>query len=270
MSNRIYETVVLLLLVAAPLSAQQLLSYVPDAIFYNGKIITVDHASNVSEAIAIKGDQFIAVGSSTEVRALAGSETRQIDLRGHTIVPGLIDNHNHQYHLVLLTLRGIDLQNINSLADMLERLQRAAELTPPGETIFTRMGDWDPANFPEQRAPTRQDLDEVSRDHPIVIYKERSRMYVNSAALTGLGITRDTQPSMRLNFGKDERGELNGLITGRGAAALHLSAKVVPPPTLDEQKTLITQMQAQQNAMGLTGIRDLQLFPDVMRAYYEL
>jgi len=270
LSNRIYGTIALLLLVAAPLSAQRMLSYVPDAIFYNGKIITVDHSSNISQAIAIKGDQFIAVGSSAEVRNLAGPETRQIDLRGHTVVPGLIDNHNHQYHLVLLTLRGIDLQNINSLADMLERLRRATRVTTPGETIFTRMGDWDPAEFPEQRAPTRQDLDEVSRDHPIVVYKERGRMYVNSAALTRLGITRDTRAPTRLHFGKDETGELNGLITGRGAAALHLSARVVPPPTLDEQKTLITTMQAQQNAMGLTGIRDLQLFPDVMRAYYEL
>jgi predicted amidohydrolase YtcJ len=132
------------------------------------------------------------------------------------------------------------------------------------------MGGWDIAEFPEQRGPTRQDLDSVSLDHPIIVFESRSRQYVNSATLNTLGITRDTKAPIRLAFGKDESGELNGLINGRGAAALHLSARVVDPPTLDEQKTLITRMQAQQNAMGLTGIRDLQLFPDVMRAYFEL
>jgi predicted amidohydrolase YtcJ len=259
-----------LMLMLSQVHAQRMLPISPEAIYYNGKIVTIDLESHVSEAFAVRAGRILAVGSTDEIQALAGRNTEMVNLMGHTVVPGMIDNHNHQYHLVLLTLRGIDLQNIHSLEEMLERLRLAAETSAPGETIYTRMGGWDIAEFPEQRGPTRQDLDSVSLDHPIFVFESRSRQYVNSATLNTLGITRDTKAPIRLAFGKDESGELNGLINGRGAAALHLSARVVDPPTLDEQKTLITRMQAQQNAMGLTGIRDLQLFPDVMRAYFEL
>lgn len=259
-----------LMLTLSQVHAQRMLPVSPDAIFYNGKVVTIDPESHISEAFAVRAGRFLAVGSTLEVQALAGDNTEMVNLMGSTVVPGMMDNHNHQYHLVLLTLRGIDLQNINSLDEMLSRLRHAAETSPPGETIYSRMGGWDAAEFPEQRAPTRQDLDSVSRDHPIIVFESRSRQYVNSATLNTLGITRDSRPPIRLTFGKDESGDLNGVITGRGASALHLSARVIPPPTLDEQKILITKMQAQQNAMGLTGIRDLQLFPNVMRAYFEL
>jgi predicted amidohydrolase YtcJ len=253
-----------------PVFGQRMQPTSPDAIFYNGKIITVVTEYDVSEAFAVSNGRFLAVGDSAEVRALAGPDTRLVDLRGHAVIPGLIDNHNHQYHLVLLSLRGIDLQDIDSLAEMLDRLGRAVKTAAPGDTIYTRMGGWDPGDFPEKRAPTRQDLDRVSREHPIVVFESRARLHVNTAALNSLGITRESGPLTRITFGKDEHGEPNGLINGRGAAALHLSAKLIPPPTLDEQKALITRMQAAQHAMGLTGIRDLQVFPDVMRAYFEL
>ena len=246
-----------------------MLSAAPDAVFYNGKIITVDEASPLSEAFAVKGDRFLAVGSNTEVRALAAPATRLIDLRGHTVVPGLMDNHNHQYHVALLTLRGVDVQKVPSLAAMLERLRRAAMAGPPGATIFTTTG-WDADVFPEKRAPTRQELDNVAADRPIVVYASRSRLHVNTAALKMLGITRGSDVVEKVIVGKDAAGEPDGILSGSPANVLNLSAKVVPPPTLEEKKALIVKIQAQQHAMGLTGIRELQIHPDVMRAYFEL
>ena len=68
----------------------------PDVIFYNGKIVTVDSGFSMQEAFAVKGDQFLGVGSNAQVRKLAGPKTRQLDLKGHTVIPGLIDDHNHQ------------------------------------------------------------------------------------------------------------------------------------------------------------------------------
>ena len=241
----------------------------PDTIFYNGKIITVDEASPLSEAFAVKGDRFLAVGSNTEVRALASPATRMIDLRGHAVVPGLMDNHNHQYHVALLTLRGVDVQNVPSLAAMLERLRRTAAAGPAGRTIFTTTG-WNADVFPEKRAPTRQELDNVAADRPIVVYASRSRLHVNTAALNVLGITRGTDVVEKVIVGKDAAGEPDGVLSGSPANVLNLSAKVVPPPTLEEKKALIVRIQAQQHAMGLTGIRELQIHPDVMRAYFEL
>lgn len=244
-------------------------SAAPDILFYNGKIITVDEVFPVAQAFAVKGDRFLAVGSNAEVKALAGPATRMIDLRGHTVVPGLMDNHNHQYHVALLTLRGVDVQDVRSLAEMLDRLRRAAAATPAGRTIYTTTG-WNPDIFPEGRPPTRQELDIVAPDRPVVMYASRSRLHVNTAALTLLGVTRASDVVEKVTVGKDSTGEPDGVLSGSPANVLNLSARVVPPPTLDEKKALIVKIQAQQHAMGLTGLRELQIHPDVMRAYFEL
>ncbi|NIN34100.1 MAG: amidohydrolase, partial [Gammaproteobacteria bacterium] len=73
----------------------------PEIIFVNGKVLTVDEQDRVSEAFAIRDDRFIAVGSTSEIQALTVPDTDIVDLEGHTVVPGMIDNHNHQYHLAL-------------------------------------------------------------------------------------------------------------------------------------------------------------------------
>jgi predicted amidohydrolase YtcJ len=258
----------LLLSTSMSLSATRSAWNPPDVIFHHGKIITVDGESRVAESVAIAGDRFYAVGSNTEMEALAGPDTRRIDLRGHAVVPGLIDNHNHQYHVALL-LRGVDLQGVGSLAELLDRVRRAAVTAPAGETIFTTTG-WNPNDFPEKRPPTRSELDGISADRPIVVYASRGRAHVNTAALRALGFTGDTALVAKVTAGRNAAGEPDGVLSGSPANVLNLTARIVAPPTLAEQKSLIAKVQAQQHAMGLTGIRDLQIHPDVMRAYFEL
>jgi predicted amidohydrolase YtcJ len=138
-------------------------------------------------------------------------------------------------------------------------------------TIFTTTG-WSADTFPEKRGPTRQELDAISSDRPTVVYATRSRVQVNSAALKVLGISRDgaAAGAERLVIGKDATGEPDGTLSGSPAAFARVMQRLVPPPSLDEKKTIITKIQAQQHAMGLTGIRELQIDPDVMRAYFEL
>ena len=275
MTHRLPVAAVLLLIASAfgfaqrAQPAQRTLPDVADAIYYNGKIVTVDVRSQVAEAFAVRGDRFVAVGTNADVRALAGRGTRIVDLHGRTVVPGLIDNHNHQYHVALLTLRGVDMKDVPSLGEMLARLRRAAVAAKPGETIFTTTG-WSPEAFPEKRAPTRQELDTIASDRPIVVYASRGRVHVNTAALKALGITRDTPLVNGVTVGRDTTGELDAVLNGSPAAVLNLTARIVPPPTLDEKKSIIAKIQAQQHAMGLTGIRELQIQPEVMRAYYEL
>lgn len=257
-----------LLLLSLSLAAQRMLPAVPDLILINGKIITVDAEARVSEAVAIKGDRFHALGSNAEVKALAGPNTRTIDLRGHAVIPGLMDNHNHQYHVALL-MRGVDLQGVPSLSELIDRLRRAVATAAAGATVFTSSG-WEPDEFPEKRPPTRRELDGLDASRPIVVYESRGRVYVNSAALTALGFSRDAPVVGNVTAGKGTDGELDGILTGSPANVLNLTARIVPPPTLDEKKSLIAKVQAEQHAMGLTGIRELQVHPDVMRAYFEL
>jgi hypothetical protein len=200
---------------------------------------------------------------------LAGPATRRIDLRGRTVVPGLMDNHNHQYHVALLTLRGVDLQGIKSLSEMFSRIERAVDSAAPGETVYTTMS-WSEGDLVEKRGPTLAELDRIGPDNPVVVYASRSRLHLNSAALDALGIDSNTANPPRMEIVRDDSGKATGLITGQAAAVLIFAAQAVPQPSLDEKKALITRMQARQHAMGLTGIRDLQLYPDVMRAYFEL
>ena len=249
--------------------AQRATPLAPDAIYYNGTVATVDARDTVVEAFAVTKDRFVAAGTSAEVRALAGPRTRLVDLRGRAVVPGLIDNHNHQYHVALLTLRGVDLRSVGSLSELLERLRIAAAAAPGGRTLFTTTG-WDPAAFPEKRGPSRAELDAIASDRPIVVYESRGRVYVNSAALTALGVKADTPVVARVTVGRSASGEPDGVLSGSPAAVLNLTARVVPAPTLEEMKSMLSKIQVQQHAMGLTGIRDLQLTRDVMRAYYEL
>lgn len=269
MMTRCCAAATVVLLSAALPSAQRTAGAVPDMIFYNGKIITVDDTLPAAEAFAVTDGKFIDVGASARIRGLAGPGTRLVDLRGRAVVPGLMDNHNHQYHVALLTQRGVDVQNVGSLAEMLERLRRAAAAAPAGTAIFTTTG-WNPDTFPEKRAPTRQELDAVAGGHPLVLYASRSRLHVNTAALQAFGITRDTDVVEKVTARKDAAGEPDGILTGSPASVLNFSTKVVPPPTLDEMKSIIVKTQAQQHAMGLTGIRELQIHADVMRAYFEL
>src|SRR5437016_12301447 len=113
---RLEPLLLLALCFAIPGFAQRPNPAVPDNIFYNGKVITVDRDFHIAQAFAVKGETFLAVGSNREMRALAGPKTRLIDLTGHAVIPGLMDNHNHQ-HMAAMLDRGVDMSNLTSLAE---------------------------------------------------------------------------------------------------------------------------------------------------------
>lgn len=243
-------------------------STVPDEVFYNGKIVTVDNSFRIQEAFAVQGEKFSSVGSNAEVLALAGPSTRRTDLRGRTVIPGLMDNHNHQFHAGIVFLRGTDLRGVRSLAELLDRIREEAARTPSGRAVYGSMG-WNPNEFPERKAPTRQDLDEAAPNHPVVVYQARGLARLNTAALGLAGFSRERNTVGRATALKDSSGELTGVLSGSPSAVMNPTSDI-SPLTLDEIKENILEIERRQNAVGLTSIRDLQIRPDVMRAYYEL
>jgi predicted amidohydrolase YtcJ len=259
---------IVLVLVPAAASAQKSSAAVPDQIFYNGKIITVDSAFHMAQAFAIKSDTFFAVGGNAAMKALAGPKTRVTDLQGRVVIPGLMDNHLHMYSASVLDFRGVDLSGITSLTEMRDRLRRAVAAAKPGDTVFTN-SRWNENALREKRGPTRQELDEVSAGHPVVVFRARRTLYVNSAALKLVGISRDTQALEGNTIAKDSTGEPTGLLSGPTTVDAVVS-KIIPPPTLAEEKEVIKQAQLQQHALGLTSIREVELRADVMRAYWSL
>src|SRR5438477_10227603 len=250
--------VLLSVLVAESSIAQQGINAPPDTIFYNGKIITVDSGFTTQQAFAVRGEQYVAVGTNAAIRALAGENTRLVDLRGSAVIPGLSDNHDHLYNSEKV-MRGIDLVGATSTAEVLRRLRDGLAKAKAGKTVFGSVG-W--------RAPlTRNDLDQISADVPIVALRgRRGAAVMNSAALKMAGIAKDMQSYLGKAIPKDSRGELTGE-TPDYPAGLFAIDKVVPLPTPDEEEQWIAAGQKQRNALGITSIRDLSNWPHGMRAF---
>ena len=217
--------------------AQSMAGQIPDTIYYNGQVVTIDNKYQLAEAFSVRDGKFQSIGVSRDILSLAGASTNKVDLAGHTVLPGLMDNHNHQYHVGLLTLRGVDLKEIKSLEDMFSRLKTAVVSAGYGETIYTTMS-WSENSLVELRGPTRAELDEIAQSNPIVIYETRSRIHLNSAALQALGIGLDTDAPPRVIVHRDNSGIPTGLVTGQPAAVMIFAARIVPQPTLVEKKRI--------------------------------
>jgi predicted amidohydrolase YtcJ len=241
--------------------AQQSINAPPDAIFYDGKIITVDPGFTIAQAFAVRGDVYLAVGTNTTIQALAGPNTRLVDLKGAAVIPGLSDNHDHLYNAEKV-MRGIDLVGATSTLEVQRRLRDGLAKAKPGETVFGGVG-W--------RAPlTRKDLDQVSTDVPIVALRGRRGTAVfNTAALQKAGITKDMPTYMGREVPKDGNGELTGELPDF-PAGLYAIDKVVPLPTPEQEDEMIAHGQKQRNALGITSTRDLSNWPPGMRAFERM
>lgn len=197
----------------------------PDLVLHGGKIITMDGASRVVQAIAIRGDTIVAVGSDDDILALGTPACRKIDLRGRTVVPGLHDGHAHMDREGLKDIFP-SLGKVRSIADIQHAIAELAARTPPGEWIVTMpIGDPPayagmPQALAEKRFPNRHDLDAAASDHPVYIrpiwgYWRHTTPLVsiaNTRALELAGIGPDTpSPSPLVRIEKDERGEPTGV-----------------------------------------------------------
>jgi predicted amidohydrolase YtcJ len=230
-----------------------------DLILYNGKIITVDAQFRVAQAVAIRGERFVAVGPNDSVRAMAGAQTKQIDLRGRTVIPGLMDGHLHNAG----GGPGVNLKDVRSMAALLAAVEARVKSTPPGELI-TSNPDWHEAQLAEKRLPHRTELDRVAPKNPVVLVRGGHSFIVNSAALERWNISRETKSPPGGEIGHDADGQLNGELVDTARSLI----KLPPPPTLTPE-AIEAQMKL-LNSVGLTGIRipgSFQFGPDVIGPY---
>jgi predicted amidohydrolase YtcJ len=200
-------------LLARPLSAFAAID--PDLIVFNAKVYTIDGALPRVEAFAIAGSRFAAVGTSADMRALAGKRTRTFDAKGMTIVPGFIDTHNHAGGTTLLyeVLVGnpfeVEFVTIQSVIDKLKA--RAREL-PPGTWVEGYFHD--DTKLKDKRPLNVRDLDQVSTEHPVVVrHRGGHTSFYNSRAFALAKVTKDTPNPPGGTFDKDAGGELNGRVT---------------------------------------------------------
>jgi predicted amidohydrolase YtcJ len=231
----------------------------PDLVLFNGRIITVDRDFSIHSAVAIIGDRIMTVGNDDQLRTVAGPQTRLIDLKGHAVIPGLMDNHLHGAG----GGPGVDLSRARSLADVNAAVQARVQTSQPGDVIVSN-SDWHEAQLEEQRLPLRDDLDRIAPQNPVVLIRGGHEYVLNSAALARWNIDERTAEPAGGRITKYDGGRLNGELVDTAKALVRLP----PPAPRTPQQQIEDRVADYQklNVAGLTGIRH----PGISIAEYRM
>lgn len=243
----------------------------PDYIFYGGSIHTVDRRNTVAEAIAVSGNRILAVGSSEDVLTLRKSNTRVANLHGASLIPGIIDSHNHAWEAGRF-LDGVVTFGLRSIDDLKQAVRLKAEGLSGDDWL--QGGGWIESQFREKRMPTRHDLDVAAPDVPVVLERIFSACVANSRALQLAGINRDTPDPQDGEIERDpETGEPNGILH-RGAKML--VRRAMPGPFGASSfgdsgaEVSITRALSEYVSCGITGIVEPGVSPALCRTYQKL
>lgn len=239
---------------------------IPDLIFYNGKITTLNRAQPVAQAVAIKDGKFLAVGSDAEVMPLATEKTRCIDLKGKGVLPGLFDNHTHIIRGGLNYNLELRWDGVRSLADAMAMLKAQVDITPAPQWVRV-VGGFTEHQFVEKRLPTIQEINAIAPDTPVFILHLYDRALLNGAALRAVGYTKDTPNPVGGEILRDSKGNPTGLLLAKpNAMILYSTLAKGPKLPFEYQLNSTRHFMRELNRLGVTGVIDagggFQNYPD--------
>ena len=223
-----------------------------DKILTNGKIVTVDDRFTIAQALAIRGQRIVAIGSNVDIERLRGPATETIDLRGRTVIPGLIDNHAHWIRAAEHNELRFD--GITSRQQALKLLAERARNAQAGEWIAV-LGGWSEEQFTDEpRGFSLAELDDIAPNNPVVLQAVYNHSYLNSAGLKAAGIDASTADPRGGKIEKDSAGKPSGIVRGPGGVAF-VAAKI---PLKDQEAWLANtrRLVAYLNSLGLTAWSD--------------
>ena len=203
-----------------------------DLVIINGKVLTIDKDNPVAEAIAIKGENIIAVGSSSEISLLIEKCcTKVIDAAGRLVVPGFNDAH---VHFGPLDPDYIELRYTTDPSVITQKVREQVARSKPGELI--KGGHWEHEMFIDKKWPTKELLDKVSPDNPVMLSRaDGHSVLVNSYVLKASGITKATPDPFGGEIQKDPvNGEPTGIIK-ENAESMIKTGEVKPARTAEEE-----------------------------------
>jgi predicted amidohydrolase YtcJ len=255
-----------------------------DWVFVGGTILTLDRARPTAEALAVSDGRVLAVGRRSEARRWRDRRTRVVDLRGATLIPGLVDAHAHLDREGLKRIYP-SLAGCRSIGDVQALVRRLAARRAPGEWIVTMpLGTPPfyrdaPGCLAEGRWPTRADLDQAAPEHPVYLrgiwgYWNRPPVYsvANSAALRRAGITRDTAAPAGVESLKDAAGEPTGVLVEHNLIQVleHTLMRLVPRFTHADRLAALEGSQRAYAARGVTAVYEGHgIAPEVLAVYRE-
>lgn len=241
----------------------------PDLILHNAKVCTVDEARPEAQAVAIRGDRIVAVGSDAEIRALAGASTRSLDLLGAMVLPGFNDAHMHFGNAIDWYFQ-VMLMYVEDEAAMLRGLEQATARVPKG--LWITGGDWGQAAA--SRAwrqgkegfvaftPDLEAIDAVTPNHPVLFRRHDHSYFINTAGMKALRFDKSAPDPASGRYGRDSAGAFTGMLYG---SVGELIDKQLPP--LSHAQALIGAKGVAKdlNRVGITSIQDLTRVEELSR-----
>ncbi len=232
-------------------------------LFYNGKIFTGDKNNEFFEAMLISGDKIEKLGTNEEIRALKQEHMKCIDLKGKVLIPGFNDSHMHLYGFGQ-TLQIVDLVNVQSVEEVISRGKKYISDNNIKSNVWIRGRGWNQDYFTDKKFPTREDLDKISINHPIIFTRACGHLaVVNSKALENCKVENVAGGEFDLDKGIFKE------------HAISLITDNIPKPSVAEIKNTLTEAMKYANSKGITSVQtdDLSHGGDyklMLKAYEEL
>lgn len=254
------------LLIAACAAAQS-----ADVILINGKVLTVDRQFSIRESVAVRDGRIAALGTTAEIRKLAGPRTRVIDLQDRTVIPGLIDSHLHAIRAALSFSTEVNWIGARTLTEALSRIRDAAQAKGPKAWLIVA-GGWNVEQFKENRRPTQAELVAAAPNNPVYVQLGYGWAMLTPAALQALQISSDADLPAHGRLERDAGGKPTGAVAGGQDAIIALFDRL-PKPTFAEQVDGTRKFFRELNRLALTGVVDPggnNLTPDDYQALFQV
>jgi predicted amidohydrolase YtcJ len=237
-----------------------------DRVLVNGHVLTLDSKDTVAEAIAIRDERILAVGSNSAIRALAKRGAEVIDLHGRTVTPGLIDTHAHIAQGGAQQLLSVDLSDAHDIPEVRRRIAARAAQLHPGEWLLGN--GWDEGKLVERRYIIARDLDDITPANPVWLEHTTEHYGVaNSQALRLANVTQSTPDPRGGTIDKDATGRVTGVLKEGAMGAVE---RIIPPPTVaDESRGILASIEAMHRE-GMTGVKDPGIDASQWEAYEAL
>ena len=224
-------------------------------VYRNGTILTMDSGGSQAQALAVRGETILAVGSDAEIMALADPHTVVTDLRGRTMLPGFIDGHSHFVSAGLMAATQLDLSSppvggVKNIAEIKGLIRAKAAETPKGEWILGF--GYDDTGLEDKRHPLASDIDEVAPEHPVLLRHVSGHLSAcNGLALAKANYTKDTPDPVGGVIRRDEHGNPNGVL--EEPPAREPVFRHIPAPT---EADWMEGIKAAYTAKGVTTAQD--------------
>lgn len=237
----------------------------PNLIYHNGSVVTMDAKESINEAIAIAGSKIVAIGDSQTILGLAGSKTQIIDLKGRSLLPGLIDSHTHPLGAAMIEFDHA-IPDLHQISDVLEYITTRTKTVPEGDWIVIQQVFI--TRLKERRYPSREEMDSVAPKHP-VIFRTGPDASLNSLALQRANIRKGMEVPDGSKVETDPKtGEPTGILRG-WSRLLNIPATGKNPTDQDRQERLV-ELFRDYNANGITGIVDRNASDSAVKIYRRI